>query len=450
MALLLAPVLQVFGVEIGSSGKSEEEKRMDTVKYGTETEIAALIQTLKEEKAELTDQNLLGELVKVTQVTRNQNILTGLLGFFGDRGEKGLEERALQAIADRDEEAHSTVLASIDYLGKVNAVEAVAHLQDLIDANEEQYLNAAFKALGRASKGNSASDQTAEYLVDFYRNRNPPEQSQREIVIAIGETGSKTGLELLSEIAENSGERAVVRMSAVEALAKIGDAAGLDPILAALSADDPNLRSTAVAALGPFSGQQVDDAILESFRDSYYRTRIAAAKASGERKLAGAVPYLRFRAEYDEVPTVKDEAIKALGAIWDAESRAVLDALFSERKTSDRTRILASEMLIQNDPGGYAERVIAEMDDAQKRNQKALYSGFLKAVGSAKTGKVEPLVRRFLSTGGVIEKSYALDMTLTNEFRGLAPEIRLLLEEKNNGLARKAKAVLEKLGIPLS
>ncbi|MDR0562764.1 MAG: HEAT repeat domain-containing protein [Spirochaetaceae bacterium] len=439
----------LFGVEIGSA-KSEEDKRMDTVRYGTETEIAALIQTLKGENAELMDKNLEAELIAVSQNTRNQNILTGLLGFFADRTKSGLEDRALRAIEERDDEAHPTVLAAINYLGKVNAVEAVPHLEALLDANEERYMDAAFRALGRAAKGNAASDQTADYLIDFFSNRNPPDQNRREIVIAIGETGSKAGIELLSDIAGNPDERPAVRTAAVEALSKIGDETGLNPILGTLSAEDPNLRSSAVAALGPFSGKAVDDAILESFRDSYYRTRIAASKASGERQLAAAVPYLRYRAEYDEVPTVKDEAIKALGAINNADSKAVLDDLFSNRKISDRVRMLSAEMLISNDAGMYAERVIAEMEDAQKRNQKALYSGFLKAVSAAKTGKVEDLARRFLNTGGVIEKSYALDMTLTNEFRTLAPEIRLLLDDKNGSLARKAKATLEKLGMPAS
>lgn len=436
------------GVEIGSAA-SEEEKRLDTIRYGTETEIASLIQTLKSENSAFMDEKLETELIALSQNTRNQNILTGLLGFFGERTKNGLEARSLRAIEERDDEAHATVLAAIDYLGKVNAVAAIAPLEALLDTNEERYLDAAFRALGRAAKGNvGTGDQVAEYLLDFYTNRNPPDQNRREIVVALGETGSKQGISLLSEIAENNEERPVLRMAALEALSKIGDQTGLDPILQALSATDPNVRSSAVAALGPFSGGQVDDAILESFRDSYYRTRIGAAKAAGERKLSGAIPYLRYRAEYDEVPTVKDEAIKALGAIGSAESKAVLDALFSERKTSDRVRLLSAEMLIGNDPGTYADKVILELDEAKKKNQTVLYNGFLKVISGAKTGKVENLVRRFLNSGGIIEKSYALDMTLTNELRSLAPEIRLLLEEKNSSLVRKARTTLEKLGLP--
>ncbi|MDR2494690.1 MAG: HEAT repeat domain-containing protein, partial [Spirochaetaceae bacterium] len=109
--------------------------------------------------------------------------------------------------------------------------------------------------------------------------------------------------------------------------------------------------------------------------------------------------------------------------------------------------ILAAETLVSLDAGTYADRVAAEMDDAKKRNQTALYNGFLKVISAAQTGRVEEVARRFLNSGGVIEKSCALDMALRNGFRSLAPEIRALLEEKNSSLVRKAKATLEKLGI---
>ncbi|MDR2494395.1 MAG: HEAT repeat domain-containing protein, partial [Spirochaetaceae bacterium] len=371
---LLAGAL--WGVEI-SAGKSEEDKRLDTIKYGTETEIASLIETLKGESEGLTDARLEAELVSLSQNTRNQNILTGLLGFFGERAKTGLEERALRAVTERDDEAHATVLSAIDYLGKVRAEKAVAPLEELLDADEARYMNAAFRALGRACQGGAGKDQVAEYLSDFYTNRNPPDQSRWEIVAALGETGSARALPLLSEIAQNNEERPVVRMAAVEGLSKIGDQSGLPPILGALAASDPNVRAAAIGALGPFSGQEVDAAILESFRDSYYRARIGAAKAAGQRKLAGAVPYLQYRAEYDEVPAVKDEAVKALGAIGNGESAEILAALFGERKVSDRVRILAAETLVSLDAGTYADRVAAEMDDAKKRNQTALYNGFL-------------------------------------------------------------------------
>ncbi|MDR2796909.1 MAG: HEAT repeat domain-containing protein [Treponema sp.] len=451
--ILLPSAGQIFAAE-SAVAKSEDEQRLDTIRYGTETEIAALIQTLKSERTsalQSKSENTLDDaLIAVTQTTRNQNILSGVLSFFGDRDKKGLEQRAIKAIEEREDEANETVMAAIDYLGKVKAADALEPLEKLLDAQEQGFMGSAFRALGRVASGGSAQDKddTAAYLMDFYTNRNPPDISRRDIILALGETGSQAGVSLLIEIAENNQERGGLRMVALEGLAKIGDSSGLDAILQALSSTDPNVRSTAVSALGPFSGKSVDDAILESFRDSYYRTRIGAASAAGTRKLTEAIPYLQYRAERDEVPSVRDEAIKALGAIGTAEAQAILERLFVERKHPNRIRIRAAEMLLLNNPEAYTEKVIIELDDAKKTNQTSLYNGFLGALSEAKTKKVEDLVRRFLNSGGVIEKSYALDMILRNELRSLAPEVRpLMTDEKNTGLARKARNTLEHFGL---
>jgi hypothetical protein len=52
-----------------------------------------------------------------------------------------------------------------------------------------------------------------------------------------------------------------------------------------------------------------------------------------------------------------------------------------------------------------------------------------------------------LTSGGVVEKSYALDMAINNKFRGLAGEVKELIDEKNGSLARKAQDTLQNLGV---
>ena len=513
-----------------SGENAEDARRLDTIRYGTETEIAALIQTLKTENAD----NLDDELVTVANNTRNRNILSGVFSFFGDRGQGGLESRALRAIEDRDNEANETVLSAIDYLGKVQSVHAVPYIKELLDAEERPFINGCIKALGliggsmesgdpppRSDTAEAAPETeaeetaegegggetedadggvaepggetaepeggaelaegaeealpddgakppppadppppepsprsiqesaaaVAEYLIKFYNERTPGDENRRDIIIALGDVKSPAGIPLLREIAENSDERSPLRMAALNSLSKIGDSGGLDAVLLSVDSVDPNVRSTAVAALGPFSGPGVDNAILEAFRDSYYRTRMAAAQAARDRRLTEAVPYLRYRAERDDVPAVKDEAIKALGAIGNSECLEFLSTLFGERKNSDRTRILAAEMLLQNDADSYAPRVIGELDEAKRTNQTALYNGFLRVLGAARTPVLEDLCRRFFASGGVVEKSYALDMTLNNEFRSLADQVKALHDERHGSLSRKSRSVAEKLGL---
>jgi len=434
------------------AARALEEQRLDIIRYGTETEIANLIQTLKNEKVSYLDT----ELIEIAANTRNRNILSGIFSLFGEMEKTGLEDRAIRAIRERDEEANDTVMSAVDYLGKIRSEDAIGSLQELINSGETRFLNTVFRALGRAGKGQGDDDQNPDrsddaafFLLDYYKNRNPGEDNKREIIVAIGETGSRAGVSFLSDLVRNTEERAVLRMAALDAIAKIGDSEGLEAVIEAVSSTDPNVRSTAITALGPFSGEAADRAIIEGFRDSYYRSRIGAAQAAGRRRLESAVPFLRFRAERDDVPAVRDEAIKALGAINNSETMSILDSLFLERKNSDRVRIMAADMLLQNSADQYGKKVEIEMEEARIKRQTALYNGFIRILTTAKSGTLEDMARRLITSGGVIERSLGLDLVLNNEFRGLAEEVRSLLDEKKFGvsLSRKARNTLDRLGL---
>jgi len=433
------------------SVNAQDDQRLATIQYGTDTEIASLIQTLRNEKADYLDE----ELIVLIEDTRNQRILTGVFAFFGEREKNGLEERAIRAITERDDEANETVLSAIEYLGRVKNAQAVPIIMQLLDTEERRFLNTSFRALGRcASTDSQAADEAAEFLIDYYTYRDPGDENRREVITAIGAAGSAKGVPFLCEIASSNDERTPLRIAALDSLSKIGDPGGLEAVLGCVSTNDPNVRSAAVGALGPFSGEAVDKAILDAFRDSYYRTRIAAAQASRERKFVDAVPYLKYRAERDEVPNVKDEAIRALGAIANEEAVEVLGSLFLERKAPDRVRLLSAEMLMKNAASENLGKLIVELDDAKTKNQTSLYNGFLKVIGETTvTGDkemIESITRRFLRNGGIIEKSYGLDMAVNNSLTALSEEIKAVTTDRNVSLANKAKRTAEKLGIEIS
>ena len=438
--LLLFVIARLYAQD---EARTRDEARLATIQYGTETEIAALIQTLKTEGADYLD----NEIITLVENSRNQRILSGAFSFFGEREKSGLESRAIRIIEERENERNETILAAIDYLGKVKAANALPVFQKLIEGGERRFVNAAIRSLGRISGSGSAGADSATYLIDFYENNSPDDEGRREIVAALGATGSAIAVEFLAGIASNGNERATLRIAALDSLAKIGDPGGLKAVLDCVSADDPNLRAAAVTALGPFSGSAVDDAILDAFRDSYYRTRSAAALASRQRKLAAAVPYLKFRAERDEVPTVREDAIRALGAIADSEAAKVLEDLFIERKNNDRVRIAAGEMLMQIRSEQFLDKFIMELDEAKQKNQTALYNGLLKVIGGTKGSNMEAITRRLMQNSGVIERSYALDMAANNNLTSLTEEVKTLAKDRNESLAAKARRTLEKWGV---
>jgi HEAT repeat protein len=424
-----------------------EQVRYDTLNYGTENEVIELIKTLKSEN----DESMDDELINLLTSTKNTIILTEVFTFFGEHEKNGLEERALAIIENRDDEASQAVSAAINYVGNVKSSAAVDALIDVLDSDEERYLSVAFKALGKAGAGDE--DDTAfvaDYLIDYYENNDTSDNNQNEIIAALGELGSSNSLDFLINIADNDDERVTSRMAAITSLSKIGDEGGLQAIINGVSSTDPNLRSTAVGALGPFSSSDAENAIIEAFRDSFYRTRIAAAQAANERKLEAAIPFLKFRAEKDEIPQVKDEAIKALGNIGTNECFTILSGLFLERKNSDRVRIASGEQLITKQADSYAEKFIAELDEAKTKNQTALYNGLSKIIAAAETAKVSDLASRFLAGGGVVERAYAMDMIVKNNLTSLADQIQPFTDEKKYGsLSRRARTSLEKMGIPI-
>ena len=427
---------------------NDEASRRATIQFGTETEIAALIQTLRTENIDYLDD----ELISLIDNTRNQRILSGVFGFFGEREKKGLEARAIRAIVERDDEANETVQSAVDYLGRVKSAEAVPVILDLLDTQERRFLTTGFRALGRAGSANSElADEAAEFLIDYYENRDPGTENQREVIIAIGATGSLKGLSLLIDIVTNADERVSLRIAALDSLSKIGDPQGLDAILGCISTNDPNVRSAAVAALGPFSGDEVDKAILDAFRDSFYRTRLAAATASRDRKLEAAVPYLQYRAERDDVPSVREECIRALGVIANKEAIDVLENLFKERRNSDRVRTIAAEMVMMTAPNNNLSGLMAEMEDARIKNQTNLFNGLLRVLGETKltdpSSEFETITRRFLAAGSLMEKLYGLDMAANNNLGNLSQEIVALIGDRNESLSRKARRVAEQLRI---
>jgi HEAT repeat protein len=367
--------------------KADAEKRRDIIRYGTDSEIAALIGTLRSEKSGDFD----GDLIEIADNTKNNAILTALFSFFADREQTGLERRALvllenyTGIREDSVDTHNdVVLGAIDYLGKMKNADAAGALGSILDGDSGPFTNAAIRAYGRIA-ATTGGDEAADYLIAYYRERDPAGETQREIVTALGETGSKNATAFLVELINNQEERYVLRMAALDAAAKIGDKAAKEAVVNAVLANDPNVRSSAVAALGAFDGDDVEKAILDAFRDSFFRTRLGACAAAGKRKLADAIPYLRYRALNDEAAAVRDEAVKALGEIGSSASIGVLDEIFENEKTPDRIRSLAAEMLIKQRPGTYTAKITAALEDAKKKNRAALAAGLERALAAGKS-----------------------------------------------------------------
>ncbi|MDR0383431.1 MAG: HEAT repeat domain-containing protein [Spirochaetaceae bacterium] len=441
--LFFMPAFQ-GAAETASSG-TEEASLRETINYGTDNEITELIKKLRSDNIDYLD----GDLIKLAEKTKNQNIILGIFSFFGERSVKGLEDTALAIVSDRDSETTQKVIAALDYLGTVKEKRAFPALTEIISSGDARYDSAAVKALGKivdSEMSSADTDGITEILIDYYNNVTSGGNNREAVIAAVGSSGGDAAAAFILQIINDDEQSVTLRMAALEAAGKLKDSDVLDSIIAAASSADPNVRYAAVGALGSFDNNYASAVILESFRDSYFRTRLAAVRSAKTRRLEAAVPYLRYRAERDESAVVKEEAVLALGAIGGKDADTALAALMDDTKNGDALRSLCAEMLIKNDANAYAEKIIAKLDEASVKKQTALYKGLLKALSFARTRKVENFTARLFASKDVTEKFYALDMTANNGFTAFKDNVEALSKEKNLSLSSRAKRTLEKLG----
>ena len=433
------PVLLFLALAAAAPAAEDEAAQRETLKYGTDNEITELIKTLKKENADYLDK----DLAELAGETKNPIIKSQIMTFFAEREKKGLEKEAVLLVENREDVDSANVLSAVEYLGRVHYAGAQDALRTLLEGGEERYMGAAIKAIGSAVDDKNAGE-TAEYLINYYENKNPPEQYQQAVILALGETGSKKAAAFLTGIVTGN-ERAGLTMPALLALGKVAGDDAVEVIAGAASSKDPNVRASAVEALGSFSGGNVESALLDAFRDSYYKSRLAAVKAAGKRKLKDAIPYLKFRAEKDEVPAVREEALRSLAAIGTSECARIIETIFTDKKSPDRLKSLAAQSLIEMDADAYAEKVMLSLDEAKRLNQKQLYAGLMAALAKAKTSRVKPLVGRLFASKDAVDKAYALELTALNRFDAFRAEVDYLATGENSGLSRKAKEVLAAL-----
>ena len=349
--------------------------------------------------------------------TKNTVIKSQVIAFFAEREKKGLEDEAVYLIENREDVDSANVMSAIEYLGKIKYTTAQPSLRALLDDGEDRWTAVTVKAIGSASDESNAAE-VAQYLVGYYETKNPPEQIQHELIAALGETHSGGAAVFLADLINNT-ERPALAVAAI---------------------------SNAVEALGAFQGEDVDKALLDAFRDSYYKTRLAAIKASGARKFTDAVPYLKFRAEKDEVPAVREEAVRSLGAIGSPEAADILNTLFEDKKIPDRLRGAIAQMLVKINADTYAEKLVIKLQEAKRLNQKQLYNSLITALSKAKTAKLKEFTGTLFASKEAVDKALALELTGLNGFSEFTGDVQRLAGEGGSGLALKAKEILNKLG----
>lgn len=129
-------------------------------------------------------------------------------------------------------------------------------------------------------------------------------------------------------------EAILVRRRALEAIANCGHAIVPSAIKAAYQGDDPQMRASALFAMGRTYDPVWEDIVLNELDSDDPAMRYEAARASGELEILEAVPKLgQFVLEDDR--EILEVAVWSLGEIGGKEAMRILDALAEKAEDED-------------------------------------------------------------------------------------------------------------------
>jgi HEAT repeat protein len=159
---------------------------------------------------------------------------------------------------------------------------------------------------------------------------------------------------------------------AIRSLGQLGNPSSI-PVLVALMKDpEASVAGAAQTGLIGFPGPEADAAVVGLLNESDTRIRIAAIEATGQRRIAAAVPAL-LKAAVDADAAVASASFKALGELAGvAEIPGVADALLQTKAVAAAETALSAICARQPDPTICTEKLLPGLAKARGEPKLAL------------------------------------------------------------------------------
>ncbi|MGA2545669.1 MAG: HEAT repeat domain-containing protein [Rectinemataceae bacterium] len=420
------------------SAARTEANRRDTIRYGIDAEIGDLIKDLTTEK----DGRYNEDLLALFQNSHSPRLKTAILDFFSSLEWKGAERVALGLVDDRDNQDVDLVGSALSYAASIRSKEALRLSEAIIKEDNKKLLPALVKLMGRA--GGAAEE---DILLGWFDGDSATPALKEEAIKALGEIGSAKAAERLGKLVQDATAGKAARMYACEALAKIKEGASVGPLVKAANDADPNVRTSAIEALGFFAGdgsgasaEAARGAIAEGLRDSYPKARIAACKAAAAGKVASALPFLRYKAQNDPEKAVKSEACRSLAALG-GDSFVFLRERLEDTKEDTALRTLCFGLLARYDPAGSGPVLEARLKAEAAEKERTFYTDLAREVANAdKAPGIGSLARILLSDKEYLIRVAGIEWARKNKSQDLKPDLERLSRDDPSDLIKKRAA----------
>ena len=350
--------------EPAADDRSETEQWRDILRFGINSQIVELMPTLTGERSE----ELLPEVLELVTGSNDSAVLRAAFDFLLAVQSDGGTPRAIELTNDYFTRSSDLVVAAMRYLREVQADLDQETRETLRELAERPPTPRAIGAIGLFARGGASIDE----LVEFYRSGDLAEDVRAQIILELGERGDPAAFEFVAELLdENDFADTTEQRYAIDTLGKLGDERALSIILRQFGSSDALTRAYAAAALTQFDGDQADRALEAALRDEFWRVRVSALEAIGERRYVDALDAVVFKLRFDPEAQVRLAAVESLA---DLGTRRAWDAL-TERLESNHTpiaeRTAIIHRLVTENPGDaentLRELVLAEWDDNESR-----------------------------------------------------------------------------------
>lgn len=312
----------------------------------------------------------------------------------GHLGDDAAVAALVRLLRDSVDEIKISAVAS---LGHLAATEALDRLVSELGRGSDPYRARVAFSIGQivaAGKSGDAGTRALETLVAELANPRR-RAAVREALLVAGTHATPaliahlrgdidgdptTSVTLLRELGDGRAtaallaeiDRGRVQLELIlDALAKVGDASALIPVLGLLSSDDVAVRMQVMLSLRPLLGAdaRAADVLLDRLKDPDLEIRALAIEYLGLMRSVRALPALAELATTDVASRIRHAAVVALGEIGDA---AGTDPLIATLETGPKElhRAAATALIYIGNPASVAPlETIASNPKATSRNE---------------------------------------------------------------------------------
>jgi HEAT repeat protein len=204
---------------------------------------------------------------------------------------------------------------------------------------------------------------------------------QSQLVTALSDCGDKAALPAILSATKNS--NASVRVTALRAVANLGDVSCVDMLVATATASGGEEQKAAQESLYRVKGSDVDEAILKKIPEAEPKAKVELIRSCEQRNIKAAVPVLMKTAK-DADAKVRIESIKALRALAGPKDLSVLIELQLAAAGNDRDELEKTVVAVaKKTPGGKGQgaAVLAALPSAKDLDAKCSLLNVLGKIG---------------------------------------------------------------------